>query len=105
MVCRKVRMGQKWRVGCSLMINARFSFQMLLLVRQGVRKCQCPSISPSSHIIFERDVEEASKAEQRSVVRFLTEGGVGGHEIHRRMERILRHLIEAQKITQIDASR
>ncbi len=62
---------------------------MLLLVRQGVRKGQCPSISPSSHIIFERDAEEASKAEQRSVVRFLTAGGVGGREIHRRMERIL----------------
>ncbi len=27
------------------------------------------------------DVEEASKADQRSVVRFLTAGGVGGREI------------------------
>jgi hypothetical protein len=58
----------------------------------------------SSHIIFERDAEEASKAEQRSLVRFLTAEGVGGREIHRRMERILWHLIEAQKITQIEAS-
>ncbi len=42
----------------------------------------------SSHIIFERDAEEASKAEQRIVLCVFLTGGVGGREIHRRMERI-----------------